>query len=75
MKRKYSQAFKAEMVKKTRVGEAPSVRATRSRRVGTAVKASRAALTRNGRETNAIATDTAATVPVMPSPSRLPNAE
>ena len=49
------QANGSEMVKKTLAGEAPSVKAAFSSRTGTPEKPSRAAFTRNGRLTKAIA--------------------
>ncbi len=63
------QAIGSAMVKNTRAGEAPSERATFSRRSGTAAKPSRAAPTRNGSETNAIATMIPASSPTNSSPT------
>ena len=61
----------SEIVKNTRIGLAPRVLAAFSNRGSTEAKASLAALMRNGMDTNAIAIDIPAVVPI----SELPNNE
>ena len=66
------QAKGNDIVKKVYEGEAPNVLAMFSILIGTEMNACLAALTRNGNETKAIATEIPATVPVNPVPRKRP---